>query len=285
MTDMELDRFAPLVAALGTDGYGAAVLALLHDDLGICHVTAFEQSMQGGPRCVTAAGCDSRSTATSRQLSAEYVGDAWQRDPLLPIVRDLATDLPQHHCFDALRERGRRDPDPAYLDHFYIAPRLGEEVVLCQRRGGRLLWMELYRPAGAAPFRERDRRCIAQMQKLLLATAWRQADDGTELPPPAPGPDEALPAPPMDDWDGATRTQLLERVRTGLLMAPHGLTLREADICAHVAMGYGALAVSLLLGISIHTVHTHRKRAYRKLGVSSQTELFNSVLRACLSRA
>jgi DNA-binding CsgD family transcriptional regulator len=88
----------------------------------------------------------------------------------------------------------------------------------------------------------------------------------------------------MDDWDGATRTQLLERVRTGLLMAPPGLTLREADICAHVAMGYGALAVSLLLGISIHTVHTHRKRAYRKLGVSSQTELFNSVLRACLSR-
>ena len=35
-----------------------------------------------------------------------------------------------------------------------------------------------------------------------------------------------------------------------------------------------AAAISALLQVSIETVKTHRKRAYRKLEISSQAELF-----------
>ncbi len=67
---------------------------------------------------------------------------------------------------------------------------------------------------------------------------------------------------------------MYHELRSTLLKAPGALTQREAEICASIALGYTTLGISLKLGISINTVATHRKRAYAKLGISSQNELF-----------
>ncbi|WP_407671862.1 helix-turn-helix transcriptional regulator [Paraburkholderia acidiphila] len=42
------------------------------------------------------------------------------------------------------------------------------------------------------------------------------------------------------------------------------------------------MGISLILGISLNTVATHRKRAYAKLCLSSRTELFNVCLKYCV---
>ena len=52
------------------------------------------------------------------------------------------------------------------------------------------------------------------------------------------------------------------------------LSPREAEICAMILVGYTTLGISLNLEISINTVATHRKRAYKKLGIATQNELF-----------
>jgi DNA-binding CsgD family transcriptional regulator len=39
-------------------------------------------------------------------------------------------------------------------------------------------------------------------------------------------------------------------------------------------LGHGAEATGPLLGIATQTVASHRKRAYAKLGIGSQAELF-----------
>jgi len=59
-----------------------------------------------------------------------------------------------------------------------------------------------------------------------------------------------------------------------MLKLPCGLTQREADVCAAIALGYTTVGIGLNLGISVNTVATHRKRAYAKLGISCQNELF-----------
>lgn len=82
------------------------------------------------------------------------------------------------------------------------------------------------------------------------------------------------------DWT-QTRGEKFAHLRTALLKDEGHLTLREAEICAYIVMGYTVFAISLLLGISPNTVATHRKRAYSKLGLSSQTELFNVCLKYC----
>lgn len=56
------------------------------------------------------------------------------------------------------------------------------------------------------------------------------------------------------------------------------LTNRELEICARIILGYSSLAISLNLGISINTVLTHRRKAYEKLGIGTQSQLFTLLI-------
>ncbi|WP_417454599.1 helix-turn-helix transcriptional regulator [Kiloniella sp.] len=59
-----------------------------------------------------------------------------------------------------------------------------------------------------------------------------------------------------------------------LLPAPDFLTRREKHIMDLILSGHGSEAIGLHLGIALPTVKTHRRNLYRKLGISSQAELF-----------
>ena len=93
----------------------------------------------------------------------------------------------------------------------------------------------------------------------------------------ATGAPEAGPEPATDpgNWHGSA----LSHLETMFFNGPHGLSRREAEVCAHVALGYSTLAIALNLGVSVNTVATHRKRAYLKLGICSQNELFERYFR------
>jgi DNA-binding CsgD family transcriptional regulator len=58
-----------------------------------------------------------------------------------------------------------------------------------------------------------------------------------------------------------------------------GLTGREQEVCLRILSGFSSEAISADLGISLHSTLTYRKRAYDKLGISAQNELFAIVLR------
>ena len=51
--------------------------------------------------------------------------------------------------------------------------------------------------------------------------------------------------------------------------APVRLTPRESDVLRHIARGCTYKQAALRLGVSLHTVCTHVKNTYRKLGVRS----------------
>lgn len=55
------------------------------------------------------------------------------------------------------------------------------------------------------------------------------------------------------------------------------LTKRELEVCSYIVLGYSSLAISLHLDISINTVLTHRRKAYEKLGIGTQNQLFQIV--------
>ena len=55
------------------------------------------------------------------------------------------------------------------------------------------------------------------------------------------------------------------------------LTAREREVCIFILLGYSSEAISELLGVSVHSTITYRKRAYEKLQISSQNELFRIV--------
>jgi len=52
------------------------------------------------------------------------------------------------------------------------------------------------------------------------------------------------------------------------------LTRREREVIQYVLRGHSSGSIALNLDISVTTIKTHRKRAYSKLNISSQSELF-----------
>ena len=71
--------------------------------------------------------------------------------------------------------------------------------------------------------------------------------------------------------EGAVRFLALQRFAT--------LTGREKEVCLRILSGFSSEAIAAELGISLHSTLTYRKRAYERLGISSQSELFAIVLR------
>ena len=61
------------------------------------------------------------------------------------------------------------------------------------------------------------------------------------------------------------------------------LTGREQEVCLRILTGFSSEAISTDLDIGLQSTLTYRKRAYQKLGISSQSELFAIVLRLLAS--
>jgi DNA-binding CsgD family transcriptional regulator len=69
-----------------------------------------------------------------------------------------------------------------------------------------------------------------------------------------------------------------------VLRARFGLSAAECRVAAAVAGGYGPSETARRLSLSIHTVRSHLKRIYQKLGVHSQTALVRLLLQASKGR-
>jgi DNA-binding CsgD family transcriptional regulator len=62
------------------------------------------------------------------------------------------------------------------------------------------------------------------------------------------------------------------------------LTPREREVCERILLGYTSIGIGLDLNIALSSVLTYRKRAYEKLGIAAQNELFALCLEAAQRR-
>jgi DNA-binding CsgD family transcriptional regulator len=71
----------------------------------------------------------------------------------------------------------------------------------------------------------------------------------------------------------------------GKRLAPFDrLTAREREVCERIVLGYTSIGIGLDLDIALSSVLTYRKRAYAKLGIGTQNELFALCLDASRRR-
>ncbi|OUJ71132.1 hypothetical protein BXP70_22720 [Hymenobacter crusticola] len=75
----------------------------------------------------------------------------------------------------------------------------------------------------------------------------------------------------------AVARQVLAHFRPRPLAPSAVLTEREQEIVQNLVAGLSEKQVAQQLGISVQTVHSHSKSIYRKLHVSSRSELLNSL--------
>ena len=176
----------------------------------------------------------------------------YQRSWLTPdiatwLVRDIAPD---------------RFESSQYFANYFAATEMVDDMGLIVRlSANRAVHLSLGRSSGHRRFRTKDLRSFDQIAKVL-APKLRAL-----LIPQTP---QTTPVMPSLDQ------------RFIYLAQADGkkISQREAQVAALIVQGYSSRAIALKLGITIHTVKVHRRALYRKLTITSQSELFGLLTRS-----
>lgn len=260
-----MNRIADLVGGIGNNHFDQAFYSFCHELLQVDQCTVFRFDRQGIPQCLIAEAEDSQSRSLARQLACEYTEGAYRRDPNLALEQiGHPGEVPVLvRCVSpsSIQDRG-------YRRRFYDEALVRQELAMIAPLAGETLYCSFYRSETRSDFAHEDAGQLREVGAMLAQMLGKHAEvmhlrnrGESLLPEPA-------------HLNPERRARMLDELQASLLKAPGGLTRREAEICASIALGYTTLGISLNLGISMNTVATHRKRAYAKLGISSQNELF-----------
>lgn len=147
-----------------------------------------------------------------------------------------------------------------YLQYYRDTGLCDEIGLLCPLPGGAMAHLSLSRARTTGPFRRREMRCLRHHAPVLLELL---AQHCASTPPPA----TCVPEIPQSSLPEMIRDQVTQ-------MQDVALTRREAEVAALVMQGHSNRSAALILSVSRETCKVHRRNLYRKLGISSQRDLF-----------
>lgn len=253
--DLAVPHVEDLVSLIGTDAFGPAFFNMFDRLFGIDHCTVFIGSGTITRACIAEARLP-RTAEHVKSLAITYADHSFATCPIWQRVTEVPKD--QHRSF-FLVPQDLNDLD--YRHEYYVRPNIRQELAVTGALEGDRIYAAFYRENGRAAFPVQALDWMDRKGRLILRILQKHAQCMVARPgmPPASAP---------------TREQLFESVRLALTRDDTSITPREAEICAAIVLGYTVLGISMNLGISVNTVATHRKRAYAKLQISSQNELF-----------
>jgi DNA-binding CsgD family transcriptional regulator len=238
---------APMVLAIGQPSFPGALIAALRDvaSVGHCMVFAFEEERL--VRCPFGLG----NIGIGDELGAAYAGHFYAGDPNRETI--LKQRSAQHPI--VLSSFSRRMYAENYRKLFFEDSRIVDKIAAALWVDRTCFYVNFYRTVDQGKFAPSEAARLAGLAPALTAIVARHCQ--TE--------------------DVASPAEKLERLfaTSGRFAA---LTVREKEVCLRILSGYGSEAISAQLGVSLHSTFTYRKRAYEKLGISSQNELFAIVL-------
>jgi len=227
-------------------------------------VVVFRAGEQGRIRTLLAENLR-EGAGRALALAESYASRHWAQDPNRHLLLPAAAGGEGRGV--VLRAvRVDEIADAEYRRRLFAEPRLRAKAALVVRAPGHALYVNLYRGLDREPFGPGDLAAVERTCDVLAAMLERHfalADDAA-----------------ASDLAAVQRViagAAVERGRDGGCGAP--LSEREAAVCARIVAGYSAEGIGLDLGVSTHSVVTYRRRAFEKLGIATQKELFSLVLR------
>lgn len=236
----------PAVLAIGRPDFPNILIDTLRRQAGVGHCMVFALSRAGAARCLLDVG----NIPTGGDLGAAYAGQFHASDPNRDALFEDEGSAPIVLPSFALRMYGAR-----YRKIFFNDSDIVDKCATAIWVGDTCFYVNFYRITAQGRFGDSERarlQAIAPAISASVARHFQQAATATL--------DQNLAA------LFATRTPLST------------LTPREREVCRHILLGLSSEAISQALGISLHSTLTYRKRAYERLGISSQNELFSIVL-------
>lgn len=165
---------------------------------------------------------------------------------------------------------GRMDESRYYRNYYADTGTVDEAIFLSQLQGGYVLNFSMMRLPSQGPFSEDEFQLLYSVADAVsaLMRAHSEFEEFSTRNLIQPGIDHQI--------------DLAFRTFGASLLSP-----REKDVLELMLRGYGTDTSAERLHIARETIRRHRKSIYRKLDVSSQTDLFSLFLNAmsCLGEA
>ncbi|QOZ79314.1 LuxR family transcriptional regulator [Bradyrhizobium sp. CCBAU 53351] len=234
----------PAVLAIGRPDFPNVLIDTLrrHADVGHCMVFALDRA--GAASCLLDAG----NIPIGGDLGAAYAGQFHESDPNRDALFEGEGGGPIMLPAFAPRKYGAR-----YRKIFFHDSGIVDKCATAIWAGDTCFYVNFYRIAAQGRFTAAQRERLQAIAPAVGASVARHFQQKAT-------PEQSLAT------LFATRAPLAS------------LTPREQEVCRRILAGFSSEAISQGLGISVHSTLTYRKRAYQRLGISSQGELFAIVL-------
>jgi DNA-binding CsgD family transcriptional regulator len=252
---LDLGRATGLVSSIGSDdsnALAAEVLKLLGDIAAISQCTIFAYEFGNRPRTVSVA--DHRGGRFLRDVADTYARHFYALDGNQKIVSSAHSARNEKPGAMLVLHQQTSDDiaNEAYRAACYHQPNVSDRVsLLVQPTADLWLSVNLYRDRRFGNYHPREIALIEAMAPLIAhAAKHHYAICGQR--------------------DMPISHLMLSRVRG---LCPD-LSKRELDVLTGVLEGRTAQEIGDAMGVKATSVITYQKRAYRRLGISSQRQLF-----------
>jgi len=236
----------PAVLAIGRPDFPNVLIDTLRGQAGVGHCMVFALSRAGAAHCLLDAG----NIPIGGDLGAAYAGQFHESDPNRDAMFEGEGGAPIVLPAFSPRMYGAR-----YRKMFFVDSGIVDKCATAIWLDDTCFYVNFYRIAAQGRFSDAQRARLRAIAPAIGASVARHFQHSATTP------DQTLAA------LFATCAPLAD------------LTSREREVCRGILSGFSSEAISQTLGISLHSTLTYRKRAYERLGISSQNELFAIVLR------
>lgn len=242
------------IRAIGTESFSAALMRLAQHWFDAAQVVAF-RVMPSTTVVTLIAENVTEGPARAWALANSYCASYHCRDPHAGLLASTAGGPASTIC----RLISAADiPDPAYRQALFRQPRLTGKLSLLGHREEDILYINFYRGLCRSGLQVTDLQWLNENASLLFAMLDRHLGLGSTGP--------------------ASRSAIASLICTVAGERGASLSNRELAVCTLIVAGLSMEGIALELAVSPNSAISYRRRAFQKLGIATQKELFAKVL-------
>lgn len=241
--------FAETIEAIGTPRFNERLIAAINHLARADYLNVFVYSPREGMSQISVASL--LGDAAARSLTRAYTEGYYKFDPNFS---DMATP---RRSRKVIVRRLNLDActSEEYKRKFFGQSRLIDKIALIWYADHSSYNLNMYRLRGSPTYSRDDMELVTRYARFLVSIVRQHCQHFNV----------------QKDLRAGRMLSFVQRIAN---IAERPLTPRERDVIGRIALGARAEAIALDLGIGFESVVSHRKRAYAKLGITSQSELF-----------